>query len=577
MIRKVFALVPEADRGLIPRYWIAIVLHCIGQAGAFVLAAPALTALFEGRPEGAWPWIGAMTAFVALAGVTYYLQSMIGFRIGIDMSRDLQMRLGDQLNRIPLGWFSAERAGSVGQVITVNVKGATGVFAHLLLPVMTGILVPALVAVGTLAIDWRVSLAMVVAAPILYAVNRWGTAVFSRADRDADAAAIEANSAVIEFAQAQPVLRAFGALRRGDSRLDGALLAQRTANRRLVWSTVPGTLVFAFAAELAFVGLIYVVVGLALGGQLEPASAVALFAVTSRFVEPLTRAADMANAIRAAGNAADKITAVLDERPLPSREDGPTPEGSGVVFDDIRFGYADGEPVIDSISLAAEPGTTLALVGPSGSGKTTLLRLAARFFDVDRGRILVGGHDVRDYRPETLFAQVSVVFQDVYLFEGTVADNIRLGRPDATDEQVEAAARAARVDEIVDRLPGGWDAQVGEGGASLSGGERQRISVARALLKDAPVVLLDEATSALDPVNEAALVQALRELTRDKTVIVVAHRLSTIQHADRIAFLQDGAIVESGTHRELLALGGRYADFWRERESATGWRLAPAG
>lgn len=196
---------------------------------------------------------------------------------------------------------------------------------------------------------------------------------------------------------------------------------------------------------------------------------------------------------------------------------------------------------------------------------------------MDTGRIELGGTPLADYPSSTLMDQYALVFQDVYLFHQSIADNVLIGKATATDDELARAAEIARVDEIVERLPDGWDSNVGEGGTALSGGERQRVSIARALLKDAPIVLLDEATSALDPQNEAAVVRGIHELTRDKTVIVVAHRLATIQHADQILFLDHGRIVERGSHRELLALGGRYASFWNERSRASGWHLAPAG
>ncbi|MFD2392809.1 ABC transporter ATP-binding protein [Dietzia aerolata] len=246
----------------------------------------------------------------------------------------------------------------------------------------------------------------------------------------------------------------------------------------------------------------------------------------------------------------------------------------------MTFGYGknnrdddDNTAVLHSVDFEAPAGTTTAVVGPSGSGKTTLLRLAARFYVPGQGGISIGGVDLAELGTDAALKQVSLVFQDVYLFDQSVMENIRVGRPGATDDEVFAAARVARVDEIVERLPDGWDTRVGEGGAALSGGERQRVSVARALLKDAPIVLLDEATSALDPQNEAAVVAGIRELTRDKTVVVVAHRLPTIRHADQILFLDAGQVVERGSHDELIALGGRYADFWDKRSTASGWRL----
>ena len=214
-----------------------------------------------------------------------------------------------------------------------------------------------------------------------------------------------------------------------------------------------------------------------------------------------------------------------------------------------------------------------AVVGPSGAGKTTILRLIARFWDASTGTVRIGGVDVRDLSTEVLMRQISVVFQDVYLFDGTIEENIRLGRPDATDAEVRAAASLARVDEIAERLPEGWDARVGEAGARLSGGERQRVSIARAILKDSPIVLLDEATAALDPINKRAVQQALQALTHNKTLVVVAHRLQTVQAADQILVLDEGRIVERGSHAELLGLEGRYAAFWRERVRAAGWRV----
>ncbi|MFC7614453.1 ABC transporter ATP-binding protein [Actinokineospora soli] len=217
---------------------------------------------------------------------------------------------------------------------------------------------------------------------------------------------------------------------------------------------------------------------------------------------------------------------------------------------------------VDGLSLSIPEGQRLAIVGPSGAGKTTVLDLIARFHDVDSGAVRVGRVDVRDIPAEELMSRIAIVFQDVYLFNGTIEDNVRLGRPDATDAEVRAAATAARLDEVVARLPDGWSTNVGEGGARLSGGERQRVSIARALLKDAPVVLLDEVTSALDPVNQAAVLEGVERLMAGRTVVMVAHRLSTARHADRVVFLDRGRVVEDGTHDALLARNGRYAAFW---------------
>lgn len=576
MIRKVLGLVPAEFDALTPKLLAAIVAQALSQAAAYLLLVPVLEALFADNLGGAWVWTLWMVAAVSAVVVFGFLQAVIGLRIGVGMQRGLQTRLGDHLNALPLGWFESQSAGPLSRVVVENVREIQGLVAYLLTKVITSILVPLGVAVGMLFIDWRISLAMLLAAPVLYLINSFANRAYTRSDAQMHAAAAEADSRVLEFAQAQPVLRAFGAVGSGNRALEAALAGQRSAISRLMFATVPGLIVFGLFVQAVFLVLVYVAVGRVTEGAISAAAAIALIAVSSRFIEPLNQAAQLANALRSAAAASDRVTGLLAEPVLPEAQTAVTPGAPAVVFDNVSFGYRPTEPVVSDITFRVPAGTTTAIVGPSGAGKTTLLRLVARFYDIDSGRVDVGEHDVREQPSETLLNQLSLVFQNVYLFNQSVADNIRIGKLDATDDEVRRAAEAARVDEIVDRLPDGWDSMVGEGGASLSGGERQRVSIARALLKDAPIVLLDEATSALDPHSEAVVVRGIHELTRDRTVIVVAHRLATIAHADQILFLDGGRIVERGTHSELLAANGRYADFWNERSRATGWRLEPA-
>jgi ATP-binding cassette, subfamily B, bacterial IrtB/YbtQ len=279
--------------------------------------------------------------------------------------------------------------------------------------------------------------------------------------------------------------------------------------------------------------------------------------------------------MRMAATLLRRITTVLDTPALPEPS---TPQPASVPgrveLDHVAFSYP-GRQVLSDISFTAEPGTMTALVGPSGSGKTTITRLLARFYDVDGGVVRVGGVDVRDQSTADLMAQLSLVFQDVYLFDDTLWDNIRIGRPDASDADIEEAARTAGLLSVVQRLHGGWRTRVGEGGAALSGGERQRVSIARALLKNAPIVLFDEATSALDPENEDHVADSIRRLAHGSTVIVIAHKLSTVTAADNIVVLSaDGTVQDSGTHADLITRGGQYAEFWSHRASATGWSMA---
>ncbi|PPJ11385.1 ABC transporter ATP-binding protein [Nocardia nova] len=576
MIRKIFALVPPELRRYVPRHVALIGAGALGQIAAYLLLIPVLQALFDGDLGRAWRWTAWLALAVLVASVCSYQQLLVGLRIGVGMLRGVQTRLGDHLSTLPLGWFATANAGSLSRMVVGGVREILSVVNYLIAPVLTAVLVPVGVAIGVAFIDWRIALVMLISLPVLLLVSRWANTSYTRADRRLDAAAAEANSRVVEFAQAQPVLRAFGAVGSGNRALTRALREQEAASKRMIVASVPGLMVFALCVQIVFLIVVSVVVARGTGGDLSIPATIALIAVTSRFIEPINRAAQLSTAIRSAADAADRITNLLAERDLAEAAEPVTPGAPEIVFDNVDFGYREGEKVIDGVSFTVPSGTTTAIVGPSGGGKTTLLKLASRFYDVGSGSITVGGHDVRRQPSETLLRQVSPVFQDVYLFNETISDNIRVGNPDATTEQVRRAAEIARVDEIVDRLPDGWDSAVGEGGAALSGGERQRVSIARALLKDAPIVLLDEATSALDPHSEAAVVRGIHELTRDKTVVVVAHRLDTIAHADQILFVEAGRIVERGTHAELLELGGRYAGFWSERSRATGWHLVSA-
>lgn len=576
MIRKLLTLVPRESATLTPRLFAAIVAQALCQAAAYVLLVPVLEALFGGDRSRAWSWTAALVAAVAAMAVFGYLQYVLALRIAVGMQRDLQTRIGDHLNALPLGWFESRGAGPLSRLAVENVREIQQAFAYLVAKVLNSVVVPLGVAVGMLLVDWRISLAMLVAAPVLYGVNGLAARSYAAADRRAHAAAAEADARVVEFAQAQPVLRSLGAVGPGNRALDAALAEQKSATTRLVLTSVPGLMVFALCVQAVFLVLAYIAVERVTGGSISVPAAIALIAVAARFIEPLNQAAQLAAGLRGAAASVGRVTELLAEPTLPESDTPVTPGAPGIEFENVSFGYRDGEPVLSDISFEVAPGTTTAVVGPSGAGKTTLLRLAARYYDTGTGRIVVSGHDVREQPTATLLGQLALVFQNVYLFDRSVAENIRIGRPGASDDEVRRAATAASVDEIADRLPEGYGSPVGEGGTLLSGGERQRVSIARALLKDAPIVLLDEATSALDPHNEAVVVRGVHQVTRGKTVVVVAHRLSTVAHADQILFLDGGRIVERGTHTELLELGGRYADFWNERSRASGWRLAGA-
>ncbi|MEM1312957.1 MAG: ABC transporter ATP-binding protein [Pseudomonadota bacterium] len=575
MIGPLLAVGGAEGRGALRRNFRGLIGESVLMGVGFALSVPLLRAMFAGAMAEAWAWMGGMAALLCAYAVLRYRAQLAGYMAAIALARSLFARLGEHIARLPLGWFGAETVGQVGRLTSQGVIDVTGVPAHLLRPLVTALATPATVILLMFVFDWRLALAALITAPIAAVLYRWTGVLTQRTDHQVHASAAEAAGRVVEFAQTQPVLRAFGEGARGLGRLDAALEAQHAAAKGQMTSVARGLLSLVLVMQVAFTILLIFGVNLALGGEIEAAELVALLVLMVRYVEPILGAAELDGALRIARNSIDRMNALLDAAPLPEPASPQTPDGSEVRFEDVGFGYGEA-PVLSGVSFTAPEQAMTAIVGPSGSGKTTVLRLIARFWDVGSGTVRVGGVDVRDIATEELMSRISVVFQDVYLFKGTIAENIRLGRPEASDAEVAEAARLARVDEIAARLPDGMAAEVGEGGSVLSGGERQRVSIARAILKDARIVLLDEATSALDPANELAVQEALRSLTRDKTLIVVAHRLQTVRAADRIVVLDDRRVVETGAHEELLAAGGRYARFWSERSRASGWRLASA-
>lgn len=573
MIRALFAVSGrDASRSL---FWnlVGLVTEAVLVGAGFTLLVPLLRALIEGDMAGAWAWLGALAGVLLVYALVRYRTQLAGYRAALGLARGLFLRLGDHIADLPLGWFRADRVGQLGRLTSQGVIDVMGVPAHLLRPVVTAFVTPATVVALMFLFDWRLALAALATAPVAFLVYRWTGDLVQRGDHRTDAAAAEAAGRVVEFAQSQAVLRAFGRAEEGFRQLDVALQEQRDAGRALILTAVPGFAAFVLVVQLAFTMVLLFGTSLALGGSIDAPELLALLVLAVRYVEPLIAAADLGGALRISRNSLARMDDLLFVKPLPEPVSPAQPKGAALAFQDVHFSYGD-RPVLKGVSFEVPERTVTALVGPSGSGKTTVTRLVARFWDPDAGALRIGGADLREIPTVDLMARISMVFQEVYLFDGTIEDNIRMGRPDAGDDALREAARLARVDEIVARLPEGYATRVGEGGWALSGGERQRVSIARAILKDAPIVLLDEATAALDPENEAAVQDALRALTAERTLLVIAHRLQTVQSADQILVLDEGRLVERGSHRELLAAGGRYAAFWAERDRAAGWRIA---
>ncbi|MGX9700131.1 ABC transporter ATP-binding protein [Janthinobacterium lividum] len=548
----------------------------------------ALGRLLAGDTGGAALWLIVLLAGLVACWAWRRQVEKAGVRVGVTVLQGARQRLGDHVARLPVGWFTPENTAKLGHVITQGMMNVAQLPAHVLTPVICGAVTPVVMLAALFALHWQLGVIALLALPLLAGALRLTAYLGQRADDAYHQHFAQTSQRLVEFAQAQSVLRAFngnggGAADGGTRFLQQAIDAQRHAGTRLIYLSALSSVLNAWTVQAIFAALLAAaalwldsLAGGAAGAGDTIAVIVALLLVV-RFVDPLQEVASYGEVLRGARGPLDAARDIFAVQPLPEAHKPQAPRDGSVELLGVAFRYAQDQPdVLTDINLHIAPGSMTALIGASGSGKTTLVRLIARFFDVSAGTVRVGGVDVRDMSSEQLAGQISQIFQDSYLFQGSIGDNIRIGKPDATDAEVLEAARQAGVTEIIARLPQGLDTLVGEGGARLSGGERQRIAIARALVKDAPILLVDEATAALDAENQAAIAEALARLRGRRTVIVIAHQLSTVAMADQIVVLDGGTICEHGTPSALRAQDGLYAHFLAQRQAAKGWRIASA-
>jgi len=485
-----------------------------------------------------------------------------------------RLRVADHLRRLPLGWFAQQRSGAIAGAMVTDLQVVEDIWAHFLGVFFGGLLVPLLVTVLLLAVDMRLGLLVLATMPLAFAILAFAQHMLTGLAAKVHAANARGQAEVLDFVQGIAVVRAFGGHSGGlvFERLAAALAGMRRQALAIELWPAPLLVLFGFAVEAGFALAVWA--GAQRLGQDLDGATLLLFAVLALPVYRQLFEVGLAFLeLRYARQALKRLRALLAEPCLPEPAKPVGVFGHEIVLEDVHFSYEPGKPVLRGVSCILPAGRVTAVVGPSGAGKSTLVHLIARLWDVERGAICIGGQDLRVIGSEGLHRQVAMVFQDVMLFSGSVLDNIRLGRPQATRQQVEAAAHRAGAHDFIERLPQGYDTPVGENGARLSGGERQRISIARALLMDAPILLLDEATASVDASSAADIQQALSELSRDRTVVVIAHRLRPIRSADQILVLEEGKLVEQGKHDDLLKMNGVYNRLWGYQERAAGWRL----
>ena len=544
---------------------------------ALLALLPASVALATGEPHWGLSfggWLAVLGACAVGAAVTEFQGQRKSMSGALGFMHDVHYAVGDQIARLPLRWFTAETAGTMSRAVSQEMVSLGESAAHFMYTLTFTIAGCVVVGIGSWAWDWRLGLLLTLAAPLFAGLIRGARRLLDHGKSISELAERELAIRVVEIARCQGALRSCRATTRY-GRLKAAFDNGARASRRSLWWETAGNVVNGALAQIIIIAMIVLTAMLAVGGSMAPLAAVATIGMCLRFTTMLDDIGASVMAMEERRQMMNHLDAVMDAELMAEPETpAALPAPGAVQFDDVAFGYRAGEPVLNGVSLSVPAHGMCAIVGPSGSGKTTIARLIARFWDADSGTVRVGGTDVRDMPTAQLMEQLSMVFQDVYLFDDTLAANVRVGDPSATEEQVRRAADLAGVTEVVDRLPHGWDTRVGEGGRALSGGERQRVSIARALLKRAPIVLLDEATSALDAENEANIVAAMEELRRTSTLIVIAHKLETIAAADQVVVLgDDGRVAQRGRHEELVNVPGPYREFWEQRSRAHGWAL----
>lgn len=559
---------------------------------AFIPAAIALT---SGRP--AWgmnltAWLIVLALCALASFTTEYLLAMRSYMVSFDFLSNMHRAIGDKVASLPLGSFRADTAGKMSRLVSRELMLLGEMFAHMYSPFIAAIVTSLTMLVGITVFSPALGLVCVLAIPVIAGGVWVARTCLNSGSALKEPPAQELSHRIVEYATKQGALRACGRSSSYDPLERAEDTYGKAARRSLIRETI-GQVVNGMAAQVVVVSLIIVIGLLAVGGSVSPVEAIVSIGLLLRFTQILVDIGMLASAFETRRPVLDLSHEVLSAPELPilpascdqdptssnhdpaSSDQDPACSGSAVALTDVSFAYEADHPVLRGVSFQVAPGTMTAIVGPSGCGKTTIARLVARFYDVDAGSVSVGGRDVRQWDTAQLMAQLSLVFQDVYLFDDTLEANVRIGRVDASDDDVKEAARLSGVDEIVERLPLGWKTRVGEGGRALSGGERQRVSIARALLKAAPIVLFDEATSALDPENENRITDAMDALRRNATLIVIAHKLDTITAADQIIVLDhSGHVAQVGTHAELYSQSdGQYRAFWQARSRAAGWRL----
>ena len=527
---------------------------------------------------------GGVTTKMILLSLAIMLVSVVGSSLlkyratalqtdgGYSTTANKRVQIAEHLRYLPMGYFNENSLGAITSVTTSTMDNLSGVSTRVVMLVTEGVFSTAVMTLAVFLFDWRVGLLIVAGLAVYYFVNRalqTKSEQTTRRKLAGDTAVVER---VLEYIRGIAEVKSYSLTGKYNRRLEAAIEENVDSNTDMELKLLPLMLAQNAVAKLIDVGVVALSLVLYTGGRMELLNCVMLCICSFLLTEGLEQAGTQSSLLRVVDTCVNQANDILNLPAMDISGVALNPDCHDLRAENIRFSYGE-KPIINGITLDIPEKMTTAIVGPSGGGKTTLCHLLSRFWDVDDGQVTLGGYDVREYDMDSLMENFSFVFQNVYLFHDTAANNIRFGNPDAPMEKVIEAAKKARCHDFIMRLPQGYDTVIGEAGGTLSGGERQRLSIARAMMKDAPIIILDEATANVDPENEKELMEAISELTQEKTVIMIAHRLKTVRHADQILVVDRGQIVQRGTHEELMAQDGIYRRFISGREQVVGWKL----
>lgn len=488
-----------------------------------------------------------------------------------NVSAEGRLTLADHLRKLPLGFLGQRDPGDLTNLLLTDYAQVETAISHYVPSLISGIVLPSLAFVGLILIDWQMSLAMFVALPFGILLIVLTDSLQERLSANQIRAKNDAANRLEEYLIGIREIKAHNMGGQGFARLDQAFKKLMKESIRLEGMMGPLVMGSLLIIRSGLTIMIFVGSYLLTGGSLSLPTFLLFILIGNRVFEPLTTVLVSYGELRYAVLSGKRIMEIKDQKEQSGNEQ--IQKRQPIYFEDVSFAYDEKHPVLHGVSFTIAPNTITALVGPSGSGKSTITRLVARFWDIQSGKIKIGEQTLENVDPENLLADISMVFQDVYLFQDTIGNNIKIGNQNASQEEIERAAKKAQCHEFIMKLPQGYDTLVGEGGSTLSGGEKQRVSIARALLKDASIVLLDEATASLDPENEMAVQAAINQLVVDKTVILIAHRLKTIQNADKIIVLDQGRVVAEGNHAELMSQAGLYQQLWQKQQDTELWQV----